>query len=401
MNILATGWTERATSFDGQNQARSAEVSGRRYLSIDVLRGLAAVLMVQDHFVEHLSSDISPQDDLFTLSTLIGLTPAPIFSFLLGLSYSLWLNIQENRRLSDDSIMKYSIRRGAFLFVLGIAVNIFIWLPKETFNWDILTLLGASTIVLAFVRSWSPGAIMGVCVAVLLVAPPLRDLNHYATHWWNSDYVYDFELSQVLLGFLLNGYFPLLPWIVYPLIGFTIGRVFYVNETTKQPLSNMIIVFGASLIGISVVLYLLHPYVPGWAADYYATRVIDHFYPATTNFVLGSLGAIMLGLALLDRIIDVKQLVSPENPVLAFFRRFGVFVLTTYVVHLSLHTWPMWFAADWAGKNDPTYYYGSATTVSTALWLALAFIAIFSFCLKFLERHKKYSIEYFLRWICD
>jgi len=401
MNILATTWNELPASFDEKRRARPMEEPGRRYLSIDVLRGLAAILMVQDHFTEHLSGDIASPRYLFTVATTLGLAPAPIFCFLSGLSYYLWLRVQARQRLDSEDVVKYSVRRGAFLFALGILVNIFVWLPKETFNWDVLTLIGASTMLLVFIRNWSPAAITCVCVAILLIAPPLRDFSHYDLHWRHLEYIYAFELGQVLLGFFLNGYFPVLPWVVYPLIGFVVGQMFYTRDTTKEALPFAVVLLGMLLVCVSVSFYLLHPYVPGWFADYYATRWIDHFYPATTNFVLGSLGVLLLGLAVLDHVIDVNPLVSSTNPVLAFFRRFGCFVLTTYVVHLALHTWPMWIAAIWDGKNDPTEYYGSAVSTSTALWLALAFVAIFSFCLKFLERHKQYSIEYFLRWICD
>jgi uncharacterized membrane protein len=54
----------------------------RRLASIDVLRALAILLMVQVHFVENLSPRDTSAAVLYGLSMALGLLPAPLFSFL-------------------------------------------------------------------------------------------------------------------------------------------------------------------------------------------------------------------------------------------------------------------------------------------------------------------------------
>src|SRR6476619_3858741 len=111
----------------------------QRYRSIDILRGLAIILMIQVHFVENLSSGEGSSAWLYNASTYLGAIPAPFFAFVSGLSYALWLRKQESLRRRDEEITKITLRRGLFLFGIGIAFNFFVWLPEETFNWDILT----------------------------------------------------------------------------------------------------------------------------------------------------------------------------------------------------------------------------------------------------------------------
>ena len=67
----------------------------RRYLSIDVLRGVAIILMTQVHFVENLSPREPRSAWLYDVATFLGGLPAPLFTFVSGLSYALWLRKQE------------------------------------------------------------------------------------------------------------------------------------------------------------------------------------------------------------------------------------------------------------------------------------------------------------------
>jgi uncharacterized membrane protein len=107
-----------------------APAAERRYLSIDILRAVAILLMVQVHFSEYMSANFASPKYLYVLSQNLGLVPAPFFTFLSGLSYSLWLGAQARSGRTARQIVQYSFRRGMFVFVLGIAVNIFIWLPQ-------------------------------------------------------------------------------------------------------------------------------------------------------------------------------------------------------------------------------------------------------------------------------
>ena len=94
-------------------------VAGGRQASIDVLRAVAIMLMVVVHFVENLSGWYGEADNVFAGVHRVWWLPtgfaAPIFTFLTGVSYRLWLDLQWRRGRSDEAIAKGTVRRGLLL----------------------------------------------------------------------------------------------------------------------------------------------------------------------------------------------------------------------------------------------------------------------------------------------
>jgi len=373
----------------------------RRYLSIDILRATAILLMIQVHFSDEMSAAIASPMWLYQTSQILGLIPAPFFTFLSGLSYALWLHAQNRSGGNEADIVKYSFRRGMFVFIMGMAVNLFIWLPTSTYNWDVLTLLGASAIVLTWVRNWHPLTLFIISIVILFITPPLRDLAHYQSFWLEEGFQYDFDLSDVLLGFFLNGYFPILPWLIYPFIGFAVGRVFDSHDHEEPWLPDYVPFVGGAMITIALLAVTLEPYVPEWLSRYYINEWPEDFYPATTVFILLTLGGTLLCFWALNNVFDFNEQITGSGPVLSFFRRFSYFALTAYVVHLAATAWPMWIGALWERKIPTSFYSGQFVGTPIALSFAAGFIILFYFCLVWLDRHRKYSLEYFMRWCCD
>ena len=127
-----------------------------RFPSIDLLRAVAIALMVTVHFVENLSGAWGEGVDFNRVGWLPAGFAAPLFTFLSGVSYAIWSDGLSRRGVSDGEISKRTVRRGLFLFGLGITFNVLVWLPEETFNWDILTFIGSSLLVLAACRTIPP-----------------------------------------------------------------------------------------------------------------------------------------------------------------------------------------------------------------------------------------------------
>lgn len=253
-----------------QPEAGASPKAEGRYLSIDVLRALAILLMIQVHAVDNFSENIEYSGFLYDAAQIFGYMPAPLFALLSGLSYSLWLDAQHSAARSAGEITKYSLRRGLFLFVLGFVVNVLVYLPDSTFDWDILALIGAAAIILTWAHRWRPGVVIAVCIAILLVSPLVRDAADYQSYWRSNDFDYDTNMHEVLLGFIATGYFPLLPWLVYPLLGFVVGQTFYPHgKQASLPLALPLIGGGIFLLG--VLGAVLKPMAPRWLAHAYAT----------------------------------------------------------------------------------------------------------------------------------
>ncbi len=366
----------------------------KRLISVDVLRAVAILLMIQVHFVDNLSPRELSSANLHDWAGTFGSLPAPIFTFLVGLSLWLWLEKQERRH--TPNIRKIVIRRGLLIFTVGLAFATFIWSPKEVFSWDILTLIGAATLILFTLRRWSPRTIWALAVLILLVSPFLRDAFGYYSHWRGGEYHYHFTMSDVLLGFFLQGYFPIFPWLIFPLLGFATGKYFFNTDYPARLQTLTMPAVGAGLLVLAAAGHTL--YLTG-TPRFYADDV-QSFYPASTTFVLGTLGLIFLSLWGLHRWLDMRR-IAPAGKVIRFFQRYSRFSLTAYIAHHAAHVYPLYFFA-WIGNHhDQWYYYADAVSTPTALWLTLIFVVLFYGVLIKLEKHPKYSFEWILRWLSE
>jgi uncharacterized membrane protein len=269
-----------------------------RYLSIDILRGVTILLMIQVHFVEYLSWRDSASAWLYRSSMILGSVSAPLFAFLSGVSYTLWLRKQEELRCRDRDITRRTLRRGYFLFVLGLVLNFAVWLPEETFNWDILTLLGTAFLFLAVARKLPPPVLVVMCVAVLPASPPLRVVGGYASYWDDAVYSYDFTIRDILFGFVANGYFPVFPWIIFPIAGFICGDALSRRRdpSASHPQAAAV---GLGLVAIAGLALAVGSQLPHLITLHYAGEWTE--FPASTGYVLATLGITILSQVALHR----------------------------------------------------------------------------------------------------
>jgi hypothetical protein len=163
----------------------------------------------------------------------------------------------------------------------------------------------------------------------------------------------------------------------------------------------MVPMWGACLAGLAAIGMVLEPHVPEWASQYYANELPEDFYPASTVFVLGSLGLTMLCLWVLNFAIDMNHRISGKGRLLTFFRLYSQFALTVYVVHLAAHIWPLWITAMFQHRPTLQYYVGTAMNTGMAFGLAVAFIVLFYPCLIVFQRYRMYSLEHMMRWFCE
>jgi uncharacterized membrane protein len=372
----------------------------QRYLSIDILRGLAIILMIQVHFVDDLSSRELSSGWLYDASMLLGSLPAPFFTIVFGLSFGLWVRKQEFLGRQDREITIMSLRRGLFLFALGIVFNFCIWLPEDTFDWDILTLIGTSFLFLALARKLPAPVLVLICVIVILVSPMLRVVGGYPAYWKNGYYDYDFTFRDIIFGFTANGYFPVFPWIIFPIMGFVGGDLIFQKRTSSQSRFWYLGVVGISLLALSGISVASGTTLPASIARHHADRPTE--FPATTSYILAMLGFATLALVLLNRWVDQNEKIKGDGPFLVFLRRYSYFSLSVYVLHHMVILWPLWIYGVWTGHRDePTFFWRNALSTPMAFTLAIVFIIACYFVLLLLENNKKYSLESFMRWVCE
>lgn len=368
-----------------------------RLLSLDILRTIAILRMIQIHFIQNLSPSDSISATGYARYWMLGSIAPILFTFLVGLS--LWLNFSAQILSGKDEavLTKVIIRRGIFLFGFGLLFAFFVWLPEETFDWDILTLIGAAMLMLIPLRRASLSRLIGLACLSLLMTPFLRIAAHYDTYWATGTYHYKFLMKDIVFGFLFNGFFPIFPWISMPLVGYACGKYFFSDASGTRMNTWRMPAIGGGLFGLAIVTTVCSRYLP--FLKIYTLK--SGAYAVTATFMLGIVGIMLLAWWGLFHLFD-KQRYALPGAVVLFFKRYSRFALTTYVIHQAIHLWPLQIAAIWQHQSNVWHYYGRVVNSVVALLLASVFVVGFYGILILWERHKgRYSLEWLLRWLSD
>jgi Heparan-alpha-glucosaminide N-acetyltransferase, catalytic len=363
--------------------------------------------MVLVHFAENLSGIELP---------ITGLG-APLFAFLSGLSYRLWVDGLEAKGTSEEEISKRSIRRALFVIGVGFAFNIFVWLPEDTFNWDVLTMIGFALLTLNGLRRLPLAIPILMAVISIFVSPLLRGMADYQAYWVNGYFEVDLTLPDILIGFLATGFFPIFPWIAYSIAGLVTGTLLHreqpqsvsseavvSSDDSSSFLTRLIsngllpVVTGGVLMAFSVVLLAARPYLP----TVVSTRLLEGWYmfPATIEYVLATIGMASLLFGLAHRWIDRNRSRLFTAGMSDLTKTFSRYSFTIYVLHHMVHLWPMWIYG-YATGHETTFYWLKAMSLSWSMVLAVLFLAACYFALRKIGSDRRLGIEGWMRWLCD
>ena len=194
-----------------------------RFLLPDVLKGLAVLCMVQVHITELFATESFYLSFPGKVSLFLGGVPAaPLFMVLMGFFVGF-------RQMNIRSLMVRGLKliAGGFLLNFGINFHLFyrIFSGKTDldplpylFGVDILFLAGLSLIVLAIMKWIFRGQfIYSIILAIAIGALSLFLPVHHG----------DSLVLKYLLPYLHSdawwSYFPVIPWLAYPLVGLAAG----------------------------------------------------------------------------------------------------------------------------------------------------------------------------------
>jgi uncharacterized membrane protein len=230
----------------------------KRFWEIDVLRGLAIIMMVTYHFLFDLN-----YFGVYTLDVSSGFlwifarSTASIFLFLVGVSLSLSHSrtvLTGSYQIEGRMWFKY-LKRGLKIFILGLLVTLATWLfiPHEFIVFGVLHFIGIAIILeYPFLNRKYLNLFLGViflCIGILL-----------------AQYTFSFPwflwLGLQPTGFITVDYFPLFPWLGVVSLGLFAGGILYKNYQRKFSIpdfSSHISMRLLSLLGRhSLIIYLIH-----------------------------------------------------------------------------------------------------------------------------------------------
>jgi hypothetical protein len=268
---------------------------------IDFLRAVAILLMFFAHLLPHFAA--TGLDTIFVLR-LVSSFPAPLFLLLTGLNFS------ENQGLKN-------VLYKSFVFLgVGAFMDIVIWGIIPFYSFDVFYVIGLGYLLLYFYSKWRLfWQIWALCSIVLLAI--FLQVNYQKNI---SEVTFSqldaYKFKEVLQNLLFNGWFPLFPWLLFILLGFTCKQ-YQLLQRFKNAFSFLI-----GLVILFISIYLLSE-----SALFEPDFAVELFYPAQWVYVLFALSFIHV-------LWFFKPLMKPKNFLIGL-QSFGSYSLLLYVLHLA------------------------------------------------------------------
>ena len=330
------------------------------------------------------------------------------FVFLVGLCQVLSGKKQNAAQGGDTGRV---IIRGTAIFLIGLLFLLVVQGYGELWDWDILTFIGATTLILLPCRKVSSGMLLLLCAVVFFITPWLRSFFDLASYYgggfvsvpWVSDFVPNFLIDPVrdyeggktlmenVYGFFLIGQFPLLPWIVFPLIGVVIGRRMAQNLFPGD--SPFIFMIGMMFTGIGLFSAYAGSKKSGFSvANDYVTPL--SFSPLSLSMMMLLIGIVLMLFISLWRNYDANP-DSEKSPgwFLIYCRQISKYSLTIYISHFALFFIPLRIVNAVTGVD----YLRDLLSTATAFALAALLMVVYYPLLKRWDKAGgKYSCEWLL-----
>jgi uncharacterized membrane protein len=226
-----------------------------RFWEIDLLRGIAIIMMIVFHFLYDLNYFNIYNLDLYSGYLLIYLYGiGTIFILLVGISLTLSYS-RVQKTFSKMKIQLKFLKRGLFIFGLGLLITVVSWfyLGEGFIVFGVLHCIGISIILaIPFLKFRYINLSIGIILVILGIILSRFTFNFNWFLW----------LGFVPSNFYTVDYFPLLPWFGVVLIGLFIGNSLYQNYERKFKLKNLddlrLIRFLGYLGRHSLIIYFIH-----------------------------------------------------------------------------------------------------------------------------------------------
>ncbi len=272
--------------------------------NVDALRGFAIVAMVAANMAAHSLREPHPW-----AFRLYGSLAAPTFIFLSGM-------LAGQSREPGGAGFRRALKRTLVLWGWAVVLDVGVWqvAPFDTF--DVLYVIG-----LALPAAWLCGALPAAGHAMI------AGLVLVLTSWLQQRFGYRLSLAgepEGALGtarrLLVDGWFPIFPWLGVALSGALVGRLRNAASSLSTP--RALLRVSAQLCVLGAASWVLEPHAFPTRSGY-----SELFYPPSFAVATFSLGLV---LALLSAVPKIR-LALP----LAWLESLGRASLPLYVVHCA------------------------------------------------------------------
>lgn len=377
----------------GQGTTTQEAPAPHRIDSVDFLRGVAMMCLALVHSVLYFTPLNDDVDVIYAFFTYgLGDIGAALFTTLVGVSFV--LSMRSRAGLPQSTVVLGATLRGVFLLAVAVLVSAITTGPRTIFEWDVLALIAVASIVIAFLRRLPDWALLVVAGVIVILSPVLREAVDYL-QWWGGrlypiegleppflmhppiDYAPGLSPMTAVIGLLVAAWFPLFPWLAFPVIGMVLGRRLMADH---PGLSLRWALLGVSSLAVGLsVAYVC-------ARGAFGDPVGDHlsvlsFTPESTTLLLVQLGLVLLVMAGAHAALDSG---SPAGKWMDPVRLVSRYALTVYVLSYAA-IFAVIHIADLIDRGREHQY--ALTTSLPALLFGVGFVVVIVPLLRIWDQH--------------
>ncbi len=307
---------------NNQSQPEERKHTKSRIIGYDLARSLAVFGMVLVNFKVVMGASENGPDWLIWLTGLFEGRAAAMFVILAGVGISMLSRkgrvFQDAERIRQDRLSL--LKRALFLFVVGL-------LYTPLWPADILHFYGVYIAIAAFMLSATDRRLWSWAIALSLGFLFLISIFDYEVGWDFSSLTYvDFwTVRGMIRHIFFNGFHPVIPWIVFLLIGMWLGRQDVKDSSIRRKFLWRSVVVAALAEALS---YILVNWFPTEIGVLFGTDPM----PPMPLYIAAAAGTavaiIMICLELTLR--------YPDEPIFKPLVATGQLALTLYVAHVVI-----------------------------------------------------------------
>lgn len=327
----------------------------QRFSSLDIMRGVAIVLMIEAHI--RISSNLIGSNligsNSFGLKFFCAVLAAPFFLIIAGVGYNLFLESRIKRYKKISFVFLETFWRAFILVLISTGIYLICSILFSSFEyygiivWNVFQVIGAGYILGFLIRNSFWKKI--ISVISLFALSVLINTYHIA-----------------ILYPLSKGLFPLIPYLAYFILGQLLCE-FYKQENISLEKNRNLISISLIFLMINLLVYYIFPYKP-----------ISHHVYFKEFLMIASI--YMLINLIIIRFVDIK---NQFRKIFIPFENIGKISFTAYYLQ-------------WVVVFFPYYYiFKSLPTIGNLIILIISVMVLATF-----ERiWRKYDYIFGLEWI--
>jgi len=320
----------------------------KRIESIDIVRGLAMVIMALDHVRDyfHISANIDDPLNLDTTTPLLFLTRwithfcAPIFVFLSGTSIYL-----QSLRKTKKELSSFLIKRGLWLIFAELFIISLAWTFDPMYHvhpMQVIWAIGISMVILGLVILIGlPYKLILALGIIIVFGHNLLDIPESAPgfkagFWWDLFHSGFFKLYSYAPNHFVMMVYPFVAWTGVMMLGYCAG-IFFSAKYTEEQRRKTLRWLGLGLILLFVVVRFINVYGDpvAWSIQKNSLYTFLSFmkvnkYPPSLLYLCIMIGPSLLLLSLIEKIKN-----RFTNCMVVFGRTaFFYYIIHLYLIHL-------------------------------------------------------------------